>query len=54
MNQLLDKSNTKDEKSYHDWVQFDLLNDVCSKCGEMAWAGDKGIQYPDTPCLGKR
>lgn len=37
----------------HNWVQSNLLDDVCTKCGEMAYGTIGGIVYPETTCLGK-
>lgn len=39
-----------ENKVYHNWVQHSLMNDICTKCGEIAFGNLKygGVEYPDT------
>lgn len=42
-------------KAHHNWEQYNLLDDICTECGEIAFgtANVGGIVYPETSCPGK-
>lgn len=41
-----------ENQDHHTWVQLNAIDDICTKCGEVAHGEYHGIVYPETICLG--